>query len=293
MTNELYHYGVKGMKWGVRNDYVPIGRSKPNKFITDNGTSSSRDERIKKNRFKLSTGAKVALGVAGISAAAVIGMEAYKIGKFRADSLIPPGTLVQNIAPAGRTYDTSFYGAISQKDRLKYLSTFTGAVTKKGNSNINVSMLSNDNSLKIAGKKAMNQAYKNVYGKTSLVSRSKWFNNFGALSEAERKPFMDELSRKGYSGFKDADDILDNFGDMPVVFFGDKSGLSVKKTVKLNTDITRKMHGQKSTRNLADKRKTAERFVSTVGGVSLATATGIETSRRIKNGQKRRSTKRS
>ena len=28
---ELYHHGVKGMKWGVRHDYVPKGRKRSKK----------------------------------------------------------------------------------------------------------------------------------------------------------------------------------------------------------------------------------------------------------------------
>lgn len=31
---ELYHYGVPGMKWGVRHDYVPVGRS-PSNSVSD------------------------------------------------------------------------------------------------------------------------------------------------------------------------------------------------------------------------------------------------------------------
>lgn len=39
MHNELYHYGVKGMKWGVRKKYEPVGRSSVtniNKRVKDN-----------------------------------------------------------------------------------------------------------------------------------------------------------------------------------------------------------------------------------------------------------------
>lgn len=39
MSNELYHYGVKGMKWGVRKKYEPTGRT------PSSGRSSSKDIR--------------------------------------------------------------------------------------------------------------------------------------------------------------------------------------------------------------------------------------------------------
>ena len=36
-NNELYHYGVKGMKWGVRKEYEPVGRKRvvQNKTMSD------------------------------------------------------------------------------------------------------------------------------------------------------------------------------------------------------------------------------------------------------------------
>lgn len=69
-SNELYHHGVKGMKWGVRKEYVPKGRKK---------ASGSRAEEKKRG---LSRGAKIAIGAA--TAAAIIGGSyyLYKTGKF-------------------------------------------------------------------------------------------------------------------------------------------------------------------------------------------------------------------
>lgn len=34
-NNELYHYGVKGMKWGVRKEYKPVGRHKQKRVKND------------------------------------------------------------------------------------------------------------------------------------------------------------------------------------------------------------------------------------------------------------------
>lgn len=35
MQNELYHYGVKGMRWGVRNDHKPSGRKLGRRAFSD------------------------------------------------------------------------------------------------------------------------------------------------------------------------------------------------------------------------------------------------------------------
>lgn len=67
-SNELYHHGVKGMKWGVRKEYVPKGRKK---------ASGSQD--TEKKRKGLSRNQKIALGIAAV---AVTGVVLYKTGSF-------------------------------------------------------------------------------------------------------------------------------------------------------------------------------------------------------------------
>lgn len=63
MSNELQHYGVKGMKWGVRHDPVSTG-----------GRHSS-------GKKKMSTAKKVAIGLAITAAAAGLTYAAIKSGK--------------------------------------------------------------------------------------------------------------------------------------------------------------------------------------------------------------------
>lgn len=67
-SNELYHYGVKGMKWGVRKEYVPKGRKK-----------ASGSQNNEKKRKGLTRNQKIALGVAAV---AVTGVVLYKTGQF-------------------------------------------------------------------------------------------------------------------------------------------------------------------------------------------------------------------
>lgn len=60
-TNELYHYGVKGMKWGIRHDYVPKGRKRSKKNDQD-------DEESKKKKFQLTDRQKTALKIGAVVA---------------------------------------------------------------------------------------------------------------------------------------------------------------------------------------------------------------------------------
>ena len=68
-SDELCHYGVKGMKWGVRKEYVPKGRRK----------ASGSESPEKKKRKGLSKNQKIALGIAAV---AVTGVVLYKTGSF-------------------------------------------------------------------------------------------------------------------------------------------------------------------------------------------------------------------
>lgn len=70
---ELYHYGVKGMKWGERKEYEPVEKQPHKK--------------------KLTTAQKVLIGVGGVSVAAATAYGISKSVKDFIDSVIKVGTL--------------------------------------------------------------------------------------------------------------------------------------------------------------------------------------------------------
>lgn len=73
-SNELRHHGVKGMKWGVRKEYQPVGRK------SSSGAKGSSEE---KKRRKLTAKQKRIIGaVAGTAALAATGYVLYKTGAF-------------------------------------------------------------------------------------------------------------------------------------------------------------------------------------------------------------------
>ena len=83
--DELYHYGVKGMKWGVRKQQV----------IGNNRRSSSQNVDVKARRkARLKTAAKVGAIVAGT---ALVAYGGYKMGKVYKSSIASLGKKYMNL----------------------------------------------------------------------------------------------------------------------------------------------------------------------------------------------------
>lgn len=75
MNNELYHHGVKGMKWGVRKNQKHTGR-------TDNANQKSKIDNKRRSRStKMSTKKKVAIATSVAVGVALSAYGAYKVSK--------------------------------------------------------------------------------------------------------------------------------------------------------------------------------------------------------------------
>ena len=273
--NYLIHYGVKGMKWGVRNDYVPTGEYRHiNRNQGDvgsgRGTSSSghggssgystpsskksrgqsivnkwgpgktttKNNFINKHRKAIRN---TLLATAALSAAAVVGINVYKRGLMKSDRILKAGTLVQNIAPPGRDFNTTFYGVNEVADMKYYAKNFTTKDTAKEAGRNIATLLTNKNDVQIAGKDAMDRAFRKAYG-NNILKREIFYRRLGALKPAQKQKFFDELQKAGYGGHKDINDMQFLFGgNTPTVFFGKNSGFTPAGSYKVNVNRAKKM----------------------------------------------------
>ena len=249
-NNELMHYGVKGMKWGVRHEPERTGffrrGSTPSYAKTNRGkstvmrmtSSSSRASRQDAKRRRIRN---ILLATAGVSAAAVVGLEVYKHGLMKADRILQPGTIVQNIGAKGKNFNAPFYAVDNSKDRLFYLKAFSKKATPKDAGRNMATILTNDKPVNIAGKKSMDIAYKRAYG-NNPIKREIFYRRLGGLNYNQKAGFNRELRRMGYNGHKDINDMQFVFGgDTPTVYFGKASGLHVRNTSEINIKKAKKI----------------------------------------------------
>lgn len=149
--SELYHHGIKGMKWGVRryqNDDGTLTGAGKKRYADDNGeTGEGKQNLIQKHKSRLvqkyiekgysQHAAEVAAksrmktelivgSVATVAVAVIAKKAATRIGQDYCDKIIKSGKSIQNINANGKTdfNDTPFFAAINRHDKKAYGSLY-------------------------------------------------------------------------------------------------------------------------------------------------------------------------
>ena len=212
--NELNHYGVKGMKWGIRKE---------------------RDSDNKTGKFKLTSKQKKALAI-GVAAVGV-GVSVYVLKKYgdkNFDRVIKSGKPIQHMSRyVDELLDKPFYASYLKKDnRIYEKADFIGSSQWKTKMT-----LTSTKDIKIAGRKNAEKIYKKWidsnpnakerFGNQSYFSFNRNLNSPDYRDKELFANFYDELKKYGYSAIRDVNDQSQSGAISPLIIFGGLKSLKV------------------------------------------------------------------
>lgn len=199
---ELYHYGVKGMKWGVRrfqrkdgsltaagqkrySDDSPNAKPKSKRQLKleesykAKGYSDLNAERAAARRAKIE---KIVAVTAGLTVAAAATYVVSKNIRERTDSIVKSGTKIQVIARgAEKNTDRAFYAAYNKSDKSKYAGMYGKQIKDEGSSVYN-HIMNVTSDMKVASRKKAADAFTELYKndpefRKDLLASSKTLQN--------------------------------------------------------------------------------------------------------------------
>lgn len=235
----LQHYGVKGMKWGVR-------KQKENtKSKTTKSNKSSDDT---ENKKKMSTAKKVAIGVGATAVVATGAYFAHKYYKMNANAVIKKGKAFQHMGRIGEDLSKPFYASHLKSDNKAYAKNdFFGSRWKTQKT------LVANKDIKIAGKKVTLDTFtewvnnsplaKDKFDGLDTTNRSRVkrayysFNrNLNSPDRRDKEVFNDfykALSNKGYDAIRDLNDQTQSGMISPIIVFNHLNDIMVTKVKDL------------------------------------------------------------
>lgn len=267
---ELYHYGVKGMKWGIRRYQNKDGTltSKGKKRYEKSNDNSNDEDEIKNNKSrKILTKRNIAIGatVVGASLAAMGAMYVYKktnptmhvkymnFGEIvdinnlsSKDIIVKKGTKfhrvssksVEDYAEEGKRIYTSYLKSdarIYKEEMPKFIRRWgnQGIISDDGKTSYEHIMKMNKD-IKAPSKKLMAEIYMKVTGNNEVDSGryQRFMENLNDSDNPDTKKFFQYVKNLGYNAILDENDA-GNFTKSPLILLNPKDDIETSKSHKI------------------------------------------------------------
>lgn len=259
--NELYHYGIKGQKWGVRRYQNSDGS------LTDEGRERYRHVSNYKELNKLSVSLSKYLKSKGMASELYTDDELLDFGIDVYNGIIKKGTVSQRVTDVEEGLDNyRKYVSIISDDKSNYKDISDSLLKNKDNIRVDTYEFTKD--IKIANSSEVLDYLVNSYGDTKtkdfyksglsngeMVAMNKYFKRKGSeistgklnevkeyvtsgskalnklandyLSDPDLSPrTLEYFQKKGYDAIVDAEDYISGFTRYPVIV------LNPEKTMK-------------------------------------------------------------
>ena len=267
---ELYHYGVKGMKWGIRRYQNKDGTltSKGKKRYEKSNDNSNDEDEIKNNKSrKILTKRNIAIGatVVGASLAAMGAMYVYKktnptmhvkymnFGEIvdinnlsSKDIIVKKGTKfhrvssksVEDYAEEGKRIYTSYLKSdarIYKEEMPKFIRRWgnQGIISDDGKTSYEHIMKMNKD-IKAPSKKLMAEIYMKVTGNNEVDSGryQRFMENLNDNDNPDTKKFFQYVKNLGYNAILDENDA-GNFTKSPLILLNPKDDIETSNSHKI------------------------------------------------------------
>ena len=224
LNNELYHYGVKGMKWGVRNE----------------------DETSAKKQKGLSSTQKALIAIGGTAAVGLTALGIYKYGKYSADTVIKAGESIQRIGKSATELHDEFYASDNDHDNKRYEALLPNHLENNlGATESFKKKYTVDKNIKVASDKNAKAVYKQLIKEGKIKQP---YSNYDKFNQAlvsrsdDAKEFYKRLQELGYGAVGDVNDRKYSGYNTksPLIFFGDsKNNVTLSAVTKISNDETK------------------------------------------------------
>ena len=267
-SDDIYHYGVKGMKWGVRRDKEELDRLAGRAYKVEYNTDVKRGKKKDHKKNTIFTKRNIAIGVAATAAVlGTIGYMRYSTNKNKSrsdvinivmgkkinlsnlsdkDIVIKKGSKIKRISSKkfedyvdkGRT----IYASFDKKDNRIYKEDMynniqkwrSSGVIKDGGNNVYQHTMKMNKDVKVASPRKVAEVYKKIFNVDNIEQYKyvKFMENLSDRNDSNNKTFLDELRKMGYNAIIDENDA-GYYTKKPLILLNPGSDIASDKSHKI------------------------------------------------------------